>query len=79
MSIIYWIVIGGIAGWLADRIMGSSNGLAVNIAVGIVGAFIGGWIFGQLGIYPEAGIIGSLVTAVVGAVVLIFGIRLVRG
>lgn len=79
MDIIIWIIIGGLAGWIAGMIMKSSSGLIMNIIVGIVGAFIGGWLFGVLGIAPQAGFIGSLVTATVGAVVLLFGLKLVKG
>ncbi|MEZ5811252.1 MAG: GlsB/YeaQ/YmgE family stress response membrane protein [Rhizobiaceae bacterium] len=79
MGFIAWIIIGGLAGWLAGIIMKDPSGLIMNIVIGIVGAFIGGWLFGVLGISPDAGFIGSLVTAIVGAVVLLFGLRLVKG
>lgn len=77
-SWIGWIVIGGIAGWLAGKLMkGGGFGLVVNVLVGIVGAVIGGWIFGLAGI-PAAGIVGSLASATVGAIVLLAVVGLFR-
>lgn len=78
MNIIFWIIIGGLAGFIAEKVMKSSHGLLTNIIVGIVGAFIGGWLFGLLGISTGGGFVGSLITAVVGAIVLIWLLRLVR-
>ena len=79
LSLVIWIVVGAIAGWIAGELMrGRGFGLLGNIVVGIVGAFIGGLLFSMLGIGPGLGIVGSLITAVVGAVVLLFVIGLVR-
>ena len=78
MSIILWIVVGIIAGWLAGKIMkGKGFGLIGDLIIGVVGAFLGGWLFGLLHISIGAGIIGSLITAVVGALVLLFVVRLI--
>jgi len=78
MSIILWIVIGIIAGWLAGKIMkGRGFGLIGDLVVGVVGAFLGGWLFGLLNISIGGGIIGSLITAVIGALVLLFVLRLI--
>ena len=78
MSIILWIVIGIIAGWLAGKIMkGKGFGLIGDLIIGVIGAFLGGWLFGLLHISIGAGIIGSLITAVVGALVLLFVVRLI--
>ncbi len=78
-SILVWLLIGAVAGWLAGVIVkGYGFGLVGNIVVGILGAFVGGWLFGTLGISSGAGIIGSVFGATVGAVVLLFVIRLVR-
>ena len=78
MSIILWIVVGIIAGWLAGKIMkGKGFGLIGDLIVGVIGAFLGGWLFGLLHISVMGGIIGSLITAVVGALVLLFVIRLI--
>ncbi len=79
MSIIFWIIIGGLAGWIAEKVTKSSHGLLTNIVVGIIGAFIGGWLFGILGVATQAGFIGSLITAVVGAVILLFALKAIRG
>ena len=77
MSIIAWIFVGIIAGWLAERITGRNHGLLTNLFVGIVGAMVGGFIFSSLlGFrYPEGFNLPSIVVATVGAVVLlaIFG------
>ena len=77
MSILAWIVVGVIAGWLAERITGRSHGLLTNLVVGIIGAFLGGFIFSSLlGFRYEEGFnVPSIVVATVGAVVLlaIFG------
>ncbi|MGE8453966.1 MAG: GlsB/YeaQ/YmgE family stress response membrane protein [Pseudomonadales bacterium] len=76
---IAWLVIGGIAGWLAGVVVkGGGFGLVVDIIVGIVGAFIGGWLAGVLGISLGGGLIGSIVTALIGAVILLFIIRLIK-
>ena len=77
-SLILFLVIGLVAGWLAGRIMkGGGYGLVGDLIVGVIGSFIGGWLFGVLGIYI-GGILGSLVAAVVGALVLLFLLRLIR-
>ncbi|GJM09093.1 MAG: hypothetical protein DHS20C11_13690 [Lysobacteraceae bacterium] len=71
MSIIYFILIGALAGWIAGKIMkGRGFGVLGNIAVGIVGAIIGGFLLGLLGL-SASGLIGQLVQAVVGAVALL--------
>jgi uncharacterized membrane protein YeaQ/YmgE (transglycosylase-associated protein family) len=73
MSILAWIVVGIVAGWLAERITGRSHGLLTNLFVGIIGAFIGGFIFSSfLGFRYEEGFnMPSIVVATVGAVVLL--------
>ena len=80
MSILAWIVLGGLAGWIASLIMktDSSQGILLNIVVGIVGAALGGWIFGLFG---EAGVTGfnlySFLVSIVGSVVLLLLLRMV--
>jgi len=77
-SLIIWILIGAVAGWLAGKIMkGGGFGLLGNIIIGIIGAFIGGFVFGFLGI-TAGGIIGSIVMATVGAVLLLYIVKLVK-
>ena len=71
-QLIVWIIVGGLAGILADAVVPTINiGLLEAIIVGIIGAFIGGWLFGTLGVFPGGGILGSILTAFVGAVILL--------
>jgi uncharacterized membrane protein YeaQ/YmgE (transglycosylase-associated protein family) len=66
-----WIIIGGIAGWLAGKLMkGGGFGIVINVLLGIVGSVIGGWLFSLAGI-TAGGIVGSLASATVGAIVLL--------
>ena len=76
---IYAILVGLIAGWLAGQVMkGSGYGILIDILLGLVGGVIGGWLFGALGIYPGGGVIGSIIVAFVGAVVLVALSRAVK-
>ena len=71
-SLLTILVIGLIAGWLAGQIVrGFGFGLIWDIVIGIVGAFIGVWLLTQLGFVPFSGFIGSIINAVIGAVVLL--------
>lgn len=83
MNIIGWLIIGAIAGWLASLIAGTNaqQGWLLNIIVGIVGAFIGGFLYSLLtGVQFMAGFdLVTLVVAIVGAIVLLFIYRLVAG
>jgi uncharacterized membrane protein YeaQ/YmgE (transglycosylase-associated protein family) len=66
-----WIIIGVIAGWLTGKLMrGAGYGILMDLFLGLVGAVVGGWIFGLLGLHAY-GFIGSLTTSTVGAVVLV--------
>ncbi len=82
MSFIGWIVLGGIAGWLASIITGRNDqmGCITNIAAGVVGAIVGGWLFSFFG---GGGVTGfnlvSLLVAVVGAVVVLAIVNLIFG
>jgi len=79
MSFIYFIIIGGIAGWLAGKIMkGGGFGLVMNIVLGIIGSMVGGWVFNFLGLSTDGGTIGSLITALVGAVIILYVARLIK-
>jgi uncharacterized membrane protein YeaQ/YmgE (transglycosylase-associated protein family) len=76
---IYWLVVGLIAGWLAGVVMkGGGYGIIVDILLGIVGGFLGGWLFGRLGIWPSGGMLGSIIVAFVGAVILVGISRLLK-
>ena len=78
MGILIWIIIGLIAGWLANQILGGRGGsLLYNLAIGLVGAIVGGLIFGSLNILP-IGFIGELVSATVGAVVFLLIWRAIK-
>jgi len=78
-QLVLWIIVGGIAGLLADAVVkGIKVGLVGAIVVGILGAFIGGWLFGLLNISLGAGILGDILTAFIGAVVLLVLLRVLR-
>lgn len=78
-SLIVWLLIGAIAGWLAGQIMkGGGFGLVGDIIVGIVGAFIAGALFPRLGLGFGNPIVGAVIAAAVGACLLLFILRLVR-
>ena len=79
MSFIYFLLIGAAAGFLAGKVMkGRGFGVLGNIAVGVIGGILGGWLFGFLGISTSGGLLGSLITAFVGAVVLLYVVGLVK-
>ena len=78
-SLIAWIVIGAVAGWLAGTLVrGGGFGLLGDIVVGIIGAFIGGWLAGVLHIHIGSGWVSTIVTAAIGAVLLLVILRAVR-
>ncbi|MCK0208469.1 GlsB/YeaQ/YmgE family stress response membrane protein [Starkeya koreensis] len=72
------IIIGILAGWIAERTMGRSHGLLTNLIVGVIGSFLGAALFSTLGISVQAGWIGSLIVSSVGAIVLLFLLGLFR-
>ena len=77
MDILTWLIVGLVAGVLAALVVGGV-GLVGDIIVGIVGAFVGGWIFRQLGVNtPFSGLAGTIFTAFIGAVVLLFLLHIV--
>ncbi len=76
MNLLYFLLLGLIAGWLAGKIMkGGGYGIIGDIVIGIIGAFIGGLLLGG---FIGGGLLGALLTATLGAVLLIFVIRLVK-
>lgn len=78
MSILWFLLIGVAAGWLAGQIMrGGGFGLAGDLIVGVIGALLGGFLFSLLGL-SAYGMLGQLVTATVGAIVLLFVLRLIK-
>lgn len=82
LGFIGWIVLGGLAGWIASKIAGTDaqQGLLGNIVVGIIGGLLGGWVFGLFG---GAGVTGfniwSFLVAIVGAVILLFLWKAITG
>ena len=79
MDLLTWIIVGLVAGVLASLVVGGGFGIIGDIIIGIVGAFVGGWIFSKLGIEsPWGGMAGTIFVAFVGAVVLLFLLRLIR-
>ena len=78
MGIVWFILIGMVAGWLAGQIMkGSGFGVVGDIVVGVLGAILGGLLFNALQL-PWGGLFGSLVVATIGAILLIFIVRLIK-
>jgi uncharacterized membrane protein YeaQ/YmgE (transglycosylase-associated protein family) len=77
--VIYSIIVGLVAGWLAGQVMkGGGYGVLIDIVLGLLGGLIGGWLFGVLGIWPGGGIVGSIVVSFVGAVILVALTRMLR-
>jgi uncharacterized membrane protein YeaQ/YmgE (transglycosylase-associated protein family) len=79
MEFLWFILIGLAAGWLAGQLMrGGGFGIIGDIIVGVIGALLGGFLFSTLGVFPGGGLFGSLVVATIGAVVLLFLLRLIK-
>jgi uncharacterized membrane protein YeaQ/YmgE (transglycosylase-associated protein family) len=77
-NLIWWAVVGLIAGWAAGKIMkGGGYGTVMDIVLGIIGAVVGGWLLGAFGIYA-GGFIGTIIVAIFGAVILIWITRLLK-
>ena len=77
MTLLWFLLIGLVAGWLASVVMGGRHGALGYIVVGVVGALIGGWVFRLLGIYAT-GTLGPFITAFVGALIFIALLRALR-
>jgi uncharacterized membrane protein YeaQ/YmgE (transglycosylase-associated protein family) len=80
-SLLTWLALGAVAGWLAGKIMrGGGFGLVNNIIIGVVGSFVGGWLAGLLGLGGRAGGFNlmSIATAVAGAVLLLFVVGVIK-
>lgn len=77
-NLLVFLLVGLVAGWLASRIMRAGPfGLVGDLIIGVIGAFVGGWLFDLLGI-STGGILGMFVAAVVGAIVLLYVLRLIK-
>lgn len=79
MGILTWLIVGLVAGVLASFVVGGGYGLLGDIVVGIVGAFIGGWLFTKMGWHtPFGGLAGTIFVAFIGSIVLLLLLRLIR-
>ena len=80
MYILWWLIVGLVAGWLTGKIMGGpGKGLVMDIVVGLVGALAGGFLVGLVGFSPEGGLIYTIIVAVIGAVILTWLFRKLTG
>ena len=77
VGILGFILIGILAGWIAEKVMRRNHGLITNLAVGVVGALLGGFLAGFFGM-SAYGLIGSLIVATLGAILLLFIVSLIR-
>jgi uncharacterized membrane protein YeaQ/YmgE (transglycosylase-associated protein family) len=78
MGVIAWIIIGLLAGWLAKQILGGRGGLLHSLAVGLVGAIVGGFVFNHIGVAMRPGFIASLISATIGSIVFLLIWRAIR-
>ena len=80
MDLITWLIVGLIAGVLASLLVGSGGSILIDIVIGVVGAFIGGWLFSAAGWHvPFAGLAGTIFVAFIGSVILLVVLQLIRG
>jgi uncharacterized membrane protein YeaQ/YmgE (transglycosylase-associated protein family) len=77
IGLLVWLIVGGVVGWLAGMVMRDSNGMLVNIVVGIVGAFIGGLLLGG-GTINQVVTLNSFIVSLIGAIILLAVVNLVR-
>jgi uncharacterized membrane protein YeaQ/YmgE (transglycosylase-associated protein family) len=77
-SLIWWVLVGLIAGWAAGKIMkGGGYGVVMDIVLGVIGAVVGGWLVGILG-FQAGGFISTIIVAIIGALFLIWITRLIK-
>lgn len=78
-NFIWFLIVGLVAGWLAGVLVkGGGFGLIGDLVVGVIGAFLGGFLFTSLGVSAGGGLLGAIVVATIGAVVLLFLVRLLK-
>lgn len=78
-SVIVWLIVGAIAGWLAGLIVkGAGFGLLGNIVIGIIGAVVAGWLLPQLGVNLGTGVIRAIINAAIGGVIVLVILSLIR-
>lgn len=79
MELLYFLLIGLIAGWLAGLLVkGGGFGIVGDMVMGVLGAFLGGFLFNSLGLSAGGGMLSSIIVATIGAIVLILLLRLIR-
>jgi len=79
VALIVWIIVGGIAGWLASMLVrGGGMGLGGNIVLGIIGAIVAGFLLPAIGLGLGGGIIGAIISAMIGAILILLVISLVK-
>ena len=80
MHLLWWVIVGLIAGWATGKIMrGSGYGVFMDIVIGIIGALVGGWIMQALGFASQGGTIYTIIVAIFGAIILTWIFRLITG
>jgi uncharacterized membrane protein YeaQ/YmgE (transglycosylase-associated protein family) len=80
MDLLTWLIVGLVAGVLASLLVGSGGSILIDIVIGVVGAFIGGWLFSAAGWRaPFGGLAGTIAIAFVGSVILLVVLHLIRG
>lgn len=79
MGLIVSLIVGGIAGWIAEKIMKADHGLLTNIFLGIIGATVFNFLMGIVGFGSRTSFLGGLVAGVIGACLLIWAWRMLRG
>jgi uncharacterized membrane protein YeaQ/YmgE (transglycosylase-associated protein family) len=78
MSLLWFLVVGLVAGWLAGVLVkGGGFGLVGDLVVGVIGALLGGYLFSTFGVSAGGGLLGSIIVATIGAVILLFVLRLI--
>lgn len=81
MGLISWIVIGGLAGWIASKFMGTdkSQGVFINIVVGVIGAFIGGFVMNLIGGQGVTGFnLWSFIVSLIGSIIFLWILKMIR-
>ena len=79
MDLLWFLLVGLVAGWLAGMLVkGGGFGLIGDLVVGVIGAILGGWLLSTLGASAGGGLLGSIIVATVGAVVLLFIVRVIK-
>ncbi|GAB4345366.1 MAG: hypothetical protein OHK0038_25590 [Flammeovirgaceae bacterium] len=79
MQLLFFLIIGGVAGWLAGIILkGRGLGLIGNVIVGVLGALLGGWLIKILGITIGGGLIGSFITAILGSILFLLLVGIIK-